>query len=181
MDQPTLDAFITQMDRSWRWLIGLGCIPAALALYVRFTIPESPRFTAEVMHDKTQANHDAKISQIPAHSALMLQGPQQTLPKGVTDPPPNPEKALKTRNEGRPADTSTHFEPMKQAPARASNNPQPATKTPFFCDLASFFSKSEQLKLLFGVAFCWFALDVRQLRDCDRKLTIYRSPFTVST
>jgi len=36
------------MDTCWRLLIGLGCVPGALALYFRLTIPETPRFTMDV-------------------------------------------------------------------------------------------------------------------------------------
>jgi len=36
------------MDICWRLVIGLGCVPGVLALYLRLTIPETPRFTMDV-------------------------------------------------------------------------------------------------------------------------------------
>lgn len=36
------------VDQMWRLLIGLGCVPSAIALYFRLTIPESPRFTMDI-------------------------------------------------------------------------------------------------------------------------------------
>ncbi|KAI0034207.1 major facilitator superfamily domain-containing protein [Vararia minispora EC-137] len=36
------------MDRCWRLLIGLGCVPGVFALYLRLTVPETPRFTMDV-------------------------------------------------------------------------------------------------------------------------------------
>jgi len=32
------------IDRLWRLVIGIGIVPALIALLFRFTIPESPRF-----------------------------------------------------------------------------------------------------------------------------------------
>jgi PHS family inorganic phosphate transporter-like MFS transporter len=36
------------LDYVWRIIVGFGCIPACIALYFRLTIPESPRYTADV-------------------------------------------------------------------------------------------------------------------------------------
>lgn len=42
----------------WRLLIGLGCVPGAIALYFRLTIPETPRFTMDVERNVKQAAQD---------------------------------------------------------------------------------------------------------------------------
>lgn len=42
------------IDRSWRIMLGLGCIPATLALYFRLTIPETPRFTMDIERNVKQ-------------------------------------------------------------------------------------------------------------------------------
>jgi PHS family inorganic phosphate transporter-like MFS transporter len=36
------------LDYVWRLIVGFGCIPACISLYYRLTIPESPRYTADV-------------------------------------------------------------------------------------------------------------------------------------
>ena len=46
------------IDQMRRILIGLGCIPAICALYFRFTIPETPRFTMDVERNVKQAVDD---------------------------------------------------------------------------------------------------------------------------
>ncbi|KAG2149045.1 major facilitator superfamily domain-containing protein [Suillus bovinus] len=46
------------VDYTWRLLIGLGCIPAVIALYFRLTIPETPRFTMDVERNVAQATAD---------------------------------------------------------------------------------------------------------------------------
>ncbi|KAJ7691528.1 major facilitator superfamily domain-containing protein [Mycena rosella] len=50
-DFPTAVAGLNHVDYMWRLLIGLGCVPAALALYFRLTIPETPRFTMDIQRN----------------------------------------------------------------------------------------------------------------------------------
>jgi PHS family inorganic phosphate transporter-like MFS transporter len=45
------------LDYVWRLIVGFGCVPACIALYYRLTIPESPRYTADV-----ELNIDKAIS-----------------------------------------------------------------------------------------------------------------------
>ncbi len=44
----------------WRLLIGLGCVPGAITLYFRLTIPETPRFTMDVERNVRQASQDVE-------------------------------------------------------------------------------------------------------------------------
>jgi MFS transporter, PHS family, inorganic phosphate transporter len=46
------------VDRMWRIIIGFGAIPAAIALYCRLTIPETPRYTFYVSRDVEQGFAD---------------------------------------------------------------------------------------------------------------------------
>ncbi|KOS17398.1 Inorganic phosphate transporter PHO84 [Escovopsis weberi] len=48
------------VDKMWRTLIGFGAVPAVIALYYRLTIPETPRYTFDVLRDVEQANDDIK-------------------------------------------------------------------------------------------------------------------------
>lgn len=47
-------------DKAWRIIIGVGAIPACLALYYRITIPETPRYTFDIKHDVEKADADIK-------------------------------------------------------------------------------------------------------------------------
>ena len=49
---------LKHVDYCWRILIGLGCVPGALALYFRLTIPETPRFTMDIDRDIQKARTD---------------------------------------------------------------------------------------------------------------------------
>ncbi|KAF2004901.1 inorganic phosphate transporter 1-6 /Pi cotransporter [Amniculicola lignicola CBS 123094] len=48
------------VDKMWRALIGIGIVPACIALYYRLTIPETPRYTFDVARDVEKANADAQ-------------------------------------------------------------------------------------------------------------------------
>jgi MFS transporter, PHS family, inorganic phosphate transporter len=55
VDDPTK---FTHVDSMWRLLIGLGCVPAAMALYFRMTIAETPRFTMDIERNLDRASLD---------------------------------------------------------------------------------------------------------------------------
>lgn len=46
------------IDYCWRLLIGLGAVPAVIALYFRLTIPETPRYTMDIERNVQQASQD---------------------------------------------------------------------------------------------------------------------------
>jgi len=47
------------VDQAWRWTIGIGIIPAAVAILARLTIPETPRYYADIMEDLRKAVKNA--------------------------------------------------------------------------------------------------------------------------
>lgn len=54
----SLNDDLEHVDYCWRILIALGCVPGAIALYFRFTIPETPRFTVDIDRDMQRARAD---------------------------------------------------------------------------------------------------------------------------
>ncbi|GAA5795150.1 hypothetical protein HPULCUR_000504 [Helicostylum pulchrum] len=48
-------ADVNNLDYVWRLCIGLGAIPAVGSVYLRFSMPESPRYSLNVNHDVEQA------------------------------------------------------------------------------------------------------------------------------
>jgi MFS transporter, PHS family, inorganic phosphate transporter len=51
---------LERVDFCWRTLIGLGCVPGAIALYFRLTVPETPRFTMDIDQGVQRAKADIK-------------------------------------------------------------------------------------------------------------------------
>ncbi|EJF64691.1 phosphate transporter [Dichomitus squalens] len=103
-----------KIDQMWRILIGLGCVPGAIALYFRLTIPETPRFTMDVERNVKQASQDVE--------QFLTTGSYYVDPDAVVE--------------------------RVQAP-KASRR-----------DFVAYFSKWENLKLLIGTSYSWFALDI---------------------
>jgi PHS family inorganic phosphate transporter-like MFS transporter len=54
-----LDCF-RAIDRLWRLVVGIGIIPAVIALAFRFTIPESPRYKLDVLQNVQSVFEDTK-------------------------------------------------------------------------------------------------------------------------
>ena len=107
------------VDFMWRLLIGLGCIPGAIALYFRLTIPETPRFTMDIERNVQQASTDV----------------ENFLTTGtfVVDPDSVVQKVVAPKATRR--------------------------------DFVSYFSKWENMKILIGTSYSWFALDVSILES----------------
>lgn len=105
---------LDHVDFMWRLLIGLGCVPGAVALYFRLTITETPRFTMDIERNVLQASADIAY--------VMARG---------------------TR-----ADHNTHFQRV--------NSPR-AT----WADFRRYFGRWENMKVLLGTSYSWFAIDVR--------------------
>ncbi|KAF9105291.1 Inorganic phosphate transporter pho84 [Mortierella sp. AM989] len=49
-------ADVDTLDTVWRVCIGVGCIPAVSTIYLRLTMPESPRYAMDVENDVEKAN-----------------------------------------------------------------------------------------------------------------------------
>ncbi|KAK7036217.1 phosphate permease [Favolaschia claudopus] len=49
---------INHVDYMWRLLLGLGCVPAAIALYFRLTIPETTRWRMDIERNIVRATTD---------------------------------------------------------------------------------------------------------------------------
>ncbi|KAH8118097.1 phosphate permease [Phellopilus nigrolimitatus] len=110
-DSPT---DLKHVDFMWRLLIGLGCVPACIALYFRLTIPETPRFTMDIERNVQQAASDV----------------ENFLTSGtfVVDPDAVVQRVV--------------------APKATKN------------DFATYFGKWENMKVLIGTSWSWFALDI---------------------
>ena len=83
------------VDQIWRWIIGLALVPALVTAIMRFTIPESPRYTLDVLNDPFKASEETNrlkslslgseiINQ--SNSAVISQKPTPSDVKNITGP-----------------------------------------------------------------------------------------------
>jgi PHS family inorganic phosphate transporter-like MFS transporter len=104
------------VDSVWRWVIGIGAVPAAVAIFFRFTIPESPRYTMEVLNRPDEALEDV--------NEMARQGPADTYrnPRDIEMQRPRPQSLLvrDTRATGLTAIESTQ-PPLAEASSIATN------------------------------------------------------------
>ncbi len=122
---------LKHVDHCWRILIGLGCVPGAIALYLRLTIPETPRFTMDIDRDIQRARVDIE-------NVLGPEGGSATV---YWDDP----DAVVQRAE---------------APRRSHS------------DFVKYFAQPDNLLLLFGVAYSWFAIDASPIPFIGRDYVI---------
>ena len=122
----TTSEVFRSLDQIWRLIIGLGCVPAAIALYFRMTIPETPRFTMDIKRNIRKASSDVE----------MFLDREETY---IVDP-----DALTQRVQARQA--TRH-------------------------DFSSYFAKWENMKVLIGTAYSWFALDVSSIHRICASVT----------
>lgn len=172
----------TTVNRIWRYIIGVGAIPALVAILFRLTIPESPRYTLDVDHDGARALKDTqeylriRRASTAGGSSRMLEtnsyndveydaanahGNRQFLPQ-----PPKTASAPDTfpREVGR---GSMEIIDIGEGEAVDDNNeeeeddgeklelPDAFSRS----ELVDFFIKQGNIKYLMGTAFCWFLLD----------------------
>ncbi|KAJ7231967.1 major facilitator superfamily domain-containing protein [Mycena rebaudengoi] len=113
LNDPDVD-HLNHIDFMWRLLIGLGCVPAVIALYFRLTIPETPRFTMDIERNVIQAADDIE----------------------------------NIRANGR-------FNVDPDAVVQRADAPRASMR-----DFLTYFGKWENMKLLIGTSYSWFALDI---------------------
>jgi hypothetical protein len=110
------------VDYCWRVLIGLGCVPGAIGLYFRLTIPETPRFTMDIDRNVQRARVDIEnvlYNDEPKVSVYWV----------------NPDAVVQ----------------RAEAPRRSRR------------DFIAYFRQSKNLRLLFGMAYSWFAIDASSI------------------
>ncbi|KAJ9093233.1 hypothetical protein QFC19_008439 [Naganishia cerealis] len=80
------DLSYQHVDYCWRILIGLGCVPGAIALYFRLTIPETPRYTMDIERNVKQAAQDVDTYLTTGHFVVDPDAPVQRVdaPKATT-------------------------------------------------------------------------------------------------
>ncbi len=123
------------VDRSWRIIIGIGAIPALIAVFFRRSIPESPLYTADVINQIDGAIEDFLL--------LTDQPRDQDVELGPLDHPEAPPVPLL---EGNPAteDDADKFSHRWHS---------------YWASFLSHFFKDGYWRSLLGVSLAWFLLD----------------------
>lgn len=126
---------LSTLDSVWRWVVGVGCIPALLAILWRFSIPESPRYTMDVADDPKQAIMATRRQF--RRTARLLESRNVSSDEGDTLVSSNPRS-------------------FPASPALvASLDPAEEKESNFW----TFFFVEGNIRYLAATSFCWFLLD----------------------
>ena len=136
------------VDHVWRWIMGLGLIPAVFAVVIRLSIPESPRYTLDVVDDPYKAFEEANRFNgsnllnefnLQANLALVNAFVQKKTPDNVSD-----VNQLPGGQEAQPR----RSQPFSQA-----------DEAPTVYTVKDYFWKQGNWRYLLGTALTWFLLD----------------------
>ena len=159
-------AAATIVDRIWRYVVGVGAIPALIAIGFRLTIPESPRFTLDVDNDGARALRDTqKYYNIQRGS---LNG-HEAFTKGYHDDIEDdigiqevPKAAINHDTSQQDDDDSMEIQEVGGGEFSDHGEPEENEKLPdpfSRPELIEFFWKQGNIKYLLGTSICWFLLD----------------------
>ncbi|KAF8957664.1 Inorganic phosphate transporter pho84 [Entomortierella lignicola] len=146
----SIDANPMSLDYVWRSLIGLGCIPALVAVYFRLTIPETPRYVLDVENNLLKAEKDVDTV---LHTRNALRSDRDVFEDRNTQfQMVNPRRNSLyegSRNTDKPLFIS-------KSVSRDENRKTSSD----FRDFCIYFSRWDTFKVLMGTSVTWFALDV---------------------
>jgi len=148
------------LDEIWRWIIGVGAIPAVLALWFRLTIIESPRYTADVGGDSRKA-----LSEL----ARYLPSEQAFFTSSSSIDVTNENEPLRRRLSGFSQDSATlrnlsggtpaNDTQLEDRPFEDADEIKPPPP-PSWRDFKDYFWHGGNLRTLLATSFCWFCVDL---------------------
>ncbi|KAH3011560.1 hypothetical protein KXV73_006201, partial [Aspergillus fumigatus] len=138
---------VRSLDTIWRLLVGLGAVPAFIALWFRLTIIESPRYTAEVTKDSLQAVND--VSQFYQRVSIDSASVNSV-------EPPSPESGSFRLS----ATQSVDHQPDRPASAAPFAEQDAASPLAILNDFKHFFGQKDNFRKLAATSLCWFCLDL---------------------
>ena len=176
---------ISNLDSIWRWVVGLGAVPAALAISFRLTIPQSPRFLMDnkkqvaVAARKTAAYYGTSVVPIsiqmaqttPLKPSANEQVHEVEEGRNSFELPPaaaTPERRLSNSSAVNSAPRSTSRRSSISVVSSASaphtavtaDYSPPVEEISWWAGFKEHFFKQGNWKLLAGTAGTWFLVDI---------------------
>ncbi|KAF1836806.1 MFS general substrate transporter [Decorospora gaudefroyi] len=159
-------------DRLWRLVIGIGVIPALIALVFRFTIPESPRYTLDILQNtkstlEDTANYFGAPEINPEYGEVdMLQvtstpGIQVTSSRRSTSSSEiAPDEVIDSDSESEHRFSDVRVRPSATAaPQFPPGDPSYVPPLASWADAKQFFIVEKNWQYLLGTSLAWLFLD----------------------
>ncbi|KAH8806115.1 major facilitator superfamily domain-containing protein [Xylogone sp. PMI_703] len=159
-DQQKFEVLST-IDTIWRCIVGVGAFPALVAIIYRLSIPESPRYTLDIIWDAEQALADVR----------KYQGQnEKPISKDLSNEPMLVQQNGNMNGSHLPIQLPSHPTPpqdISRPIAQPEGAVQLATLTPkvapnYFTrkEIYDFFWTGKNIRYLAATSICWFLLDI---------------------
>ena len=158
------------VDRIWRYVVGMGAIPALIAIGFRLSIPESPRYTLDVDQDGARALRDTQkyynIHRQSANGGFNSLGHgqgndveddagMQQMPRAAFNPATTHDEDDEDDDDDRMVDLGDGNSEDQHEPGGLEEMPDPFSRS----ELVQFFWREGNIKYLAGTCSCWFLFD----------------------
>ena len=170
--QPTDLECFRAIDRLWRLVIGIGVVPALIALVFRFTIPESPRYTLDILQNTKGTLEDTanffgapeanpehgevELLNVPASSESRRPASRHSTTSSVIVPDEEVESDSESEHRLSNVHLRTTAAPQVQlSPGDPEFSPPLASWT----DAKQFFIAEKNWQYLLGTSLAWLFLD----------------------
>lgn len=136
------EASARSVDQIWRWVMGLGLLPAVAAIVLRLSIPETPRYTLDILNDPYKAFEESNRFN---NSQLNQEYRHQS----------NTEQAFALTNQKDETDNRDQISWSQAHDQGAVVEGIPPTEI----TLRGFFLEEGNWRALLGTSLAWFLLD----------------------
>ncbi|KAF2429322.1 MFS general substrate transporter, partial [Tothia fuscella] len=147
------------VDKMWRWIVGIGAVPPAVTILIRWWIPESPRYTLEVEMNPEKAREDVDSYYSLDHSAVSENdahaGPSRTThPSGSSN-----DSMIGTLTFGEPMEMKDVEVTSPAASLPSTRTVRKETWSEFYTGFYRFMITEGNWTDLAGTSLSWMTLD----------------------
>lgn len=159
------------IDQLWRLVVGIGIVPAVIALVFRFTIPESPRYTLDILQNTQStlldtANYFGAPELNPEHGNVeMVQRSGTpdvqvlTSRRSSTCSEIAPDEVVDSDSDSDHRPSDVHLRPNLQDPQLPPGDPNFIPPLASWADAKTFFICEGNWQYLLGTSLAWLFLD----------------------
>jgi PHS family inorganic phosphate transporter-like MFS transporter len=160
------------IDRLWRLVIGIGVVPAVIALVFRFTIPESPRYTLDILQNTKETLQDTadyfgapevnpENGEAEMRHALQSPAPARPISRRSSNSSEIPPDEI-VYSDGESEHRASNEENRPNLPQTVQALPSDPDFVPplaSWADAKNFFITEKNWQYLLGTSLAWLFLD----------------------
>jgi PHS family inorganic phosphate transporter-like MFS transporter len=161
------DECFRAIDRLWRLVVGIGIIPAVIALAFRFTIPESPRYTLDILQNTVETIEDTanyfgapELHPEHGHVEMLPATPEIHISRRTsTCSEIRPDEVMDSDSESEHRPSNAHYRQSTPLPELPPGDPNSVPPLASLEDAKKFFIAEGNWQYLLGTSLSWLFLD----------------------